>query len=275
MKAPACIMAAVFLAAAASASELLAWLHFGEDIPGDSSAAGREGWTDASGLGFVQENGGRRLRLHAPIDKASPLLMQACGSGREIREVRVDFHRSGGEFWQMRLSQVEVVAYEIILSPETAQPRMVVELEWESLVSSYVVRPAGEAPYAIPTLISGDADRDGLPDAYEEAAGLDPLVSNLGKDSDGDGLSDIDEYRLGTRPADPTSFFRVAARADGDVIELVWPSVAGKSYRIEFSPDLATPFQLLKEVTATGPETRHQLPRGGAAAFFRVNENPP
>lgn len=269
------IVATAILATTAASAELLAWLHFGETIPGDSSAPGREGWTDVTGVGFVQTDGSRKLRFRCQVDKATPLLMNACCSGSAIDEVKLDLVRSGGEFWQVRLRHVEVTAFEIGHSPDLPQPHTTVELSWKSLVSSYFVRPPGEPPYPISTLISVDTDGDGLPDAYEEQAGLDPSVSNLDTDSDNDDLPDIDEYRLGTHPNDPGSFFRVTATGEGDTLEIVWPSVAGKTYSIDFSPDLLTPFESLDEVTATGPETRRSITRVSSAAFFRVSENPP
>lgn len=47
-----------------------------------------------------------------------------------------------------------------------------------------------------------DSDGDGLPDGYEVfTLGTDPAVKNEdGKDSDGDGWSDVREYREGTDP---------------------------------------------------------------------------
>jgi len=45
-----------------------------------------------------------------------------------------------------------------------------------------------------------DDDNDGLPDDYELANGLDPLVVDAAFDHDGDGISTQDEYLLGTNP---------------------------------------------------------------------------
>ncbi len=45
-----------------------------------------------------------------------------------------------------------------------------------------------------------DADRDGMDDAWEMAQGLDPLVNDRAGDPDGDGLTNIREFMLGTDP---------------------------------------------------------------------------
>jgi len=51
-----------------------------------------------------------------------------------------------------------------------------------------------------------DDDNDGIPDEWEEGFGLDPLdPSDARDDSDGDGLSNLNEYTLGTDPTNPDS----------------------------------------------------------------------
>jgi sugar lactone lactonase YvrE len=47
-----------------------------------------------------------------------------------------------------------------------------------------------------------DYDRDGMPDYWEEAKGLDPFdPADAGKDPDGDGLTNFEEFGLGTDPS--------------------------------------------------------------------------
>jgi len=45
-----------------------------------------------------------------------------------------------------------------------------------------------------------DDDNDGMPDSWESLYGLDPLKDDAADDPDGDGVSNIDEYNLGSEP---------------------------------------------------------------------------
>jgi hypothetical protein len=57
------------------------------------------------------------------------------------------------------------------------------------------------AASAMPATCAGDADCDGMPDAWELAHGLDPLSARDALlDGDGDGLTNLAEYRRGTDP---------------------------------------------------------------------------
>ncbi len=53
--------------------------------------------------------------------------------------------------------------------------------------------------------VGADTDNDGLPDYWEVATGLATNPAHAQIDSDGDGLSNLAEYRLGTNPLNPDS----------------------------------------------------------------------
>ena len=64
--------------------------------------------------------------------------------------------------------------------------------------------PADNDGDTIPDNIDPDDDNDGMPDTYEQANGcLDQLTDDAGVDTDNDGLTNFEEFVLGTDPCDP------------------------------------------------------------------------
>jgi hypothetical protein len=86
--------------------------------------------------------------------------------------------------------------------------------------------------------LSADSDLDGLTDAEElNVYGTDPNRA----DTDGDGVDDFSEVTAGTSPTSAASLLRISnfeLRSDRSV-QLMWPSVAGKKYRVVRSGDVA------------------------------------
>jgi hypothetical protein len=87
-----------------------------------------------------------------------------------------------------------------------------------------------------------DSDRDGLPDDYELAHGLNPgRAEDAARDNDSDGLTNREEFIAGTDPNRRDSvlrFARPAITATG--FSLSFPGVAGRTYRVERTDNLGT-----------------------------------
>ena len=124
--------------------------------------------------------------------------------------------------------------------------------------------------------LQSDSDRDGIPNSWETANGLNPnSAADALLDSDGDGNSNRSEFLAGTDPQDPRSFFKVVAFIETgapDSYTLLWDSVPGRRYRITRSNDLIAWTKMEGgDIVATGTTTEVAIESSGEAKeLYRV-----
>ena len=116
------------------------------------------------------------------------------------------------------------------------------DIHGNTLVGTYV-QADGVAADNFTITKQGDADRDGdqIPDAYEDANGLNRSSSSDGgsADLDGDGVINLNEYILGTaaNAADPYPW-TMTRDPETAAVTLSFPTLVGRTYRVLCSADL-------------------------------------
>ena len=119
-----------------------------------------------------------------------------------------------------------------------------------------------------------DTDHDGLDDEWEVAY-FGNLSQDGSSDSDQDGLNAGDEFLAGTDPTNNNSVLSVLAIADllANSMTVMWSSVAGRTYDVQYIDELGDPWSTLYEgVIADGPSRSvvDHLPPHTTRRYYRV-----
>jgi hypothetical protein len=111
-------------------------------------------------------------------------------------------------------------------------------------------QPGVPSPTAtIITVPDGDGDR--MADSWETQYGLNPgSGADANLDSDGDGMSNRQEYEAGTDPSDRLSFLKVDLSSVSGAAVVSFGAVSNKTYSIQYTDALGTGWQKLADVIA-------------------------
>ncbi len=106
------------------------------------------------------------------------------------------------------------------------------------VLESGVISPVSEV--AVAKTWGTDKNRDGIPDDWQVLYfGSDkskwPAAS---LDSDGDGVSNLDEFLAGTSPTDPESVLKTSLKVTSQGVRLEWGTVPGFVYQVQSSEDM-------------------------------------
>lgn len=107
-----------------------------------------------------------------------------------------------------------------------------------------------------------DVDNDGMEDAWETARGFSPAsAADAAQDFDGDGASNVTEFRFGTDPKNAFSAPATTLVFLASQPSLQWNGVLHKRYQVQTTPN-----------PATLPWTALDAPQVGAGALLQVND---
>lgn len=131
----------------------------------------------------------------------------------------------------------------------------------------------GSPTSATVTITDGDTDNDGLSDDFEAASGLNPAVNDSHLDSDGDGVSNLNEYIIGSAPNSGANPFRPSAVRNGNDVGVSFPTLTGRTYKVEASETLLPPWATVQaNIPGTGATLTIPDTGGGLLTkkFYRV-----
>lgn len=118
-----------------------------------------------------------------------------------------------------------------------------------------------------------DSNADGLPDWWEERYFEGPTNANAALDSDGDGMSNGQEYLASTNPQDSASILRVlSAAVESGGFKVSFPTVQGVVYRVLRSDELSSWVAVGADIPGTGADAVVLDPAApnASARYYRI-----
>jgi hypothetical protein len=125
-----------------------------------------------------------------------------------------------------------------------------------------------------------DSDGDGIPDAwmlqyFGHPTGQAGDQSRAQDDADGDGLTNLQEFMMGTDPKNAASVLsiQISYVAVGNNVTLSWPAAPGRSYQVQYKDNLSDPvwLDLVGTISVNGSMAQLTAPATQSGRYYRVS----
>jgi glycosidase len=162
-----------------------------------------------------------------------------------------------------------ISGYQVVVSTAPDGAGTVVFSGTSSINSITVTGTYGQMLYATVTSINNA----GINSTSSASASCTLLLDPNG-DQNGSGLTNAQQDAAGFSPLDHTNYFHITSIVPGGGgTQITWDSVTGRTYQVQFSPDLVSGYTALSgTITATGTSSSYtDTSASGTRKFYRVS----
>lgn len=162
-------------------------------------------------------------------------------------------------------------SYQVVVSTAPNGGGLVLSNSSTSATSVTLTGSYGQTLYATVSTINGA----GISSSSSSSSPSGTILLDPNGHLNGSGLTNAQQDAAGFNPLDTVNYFHITSTvaASGSNVQLIWTSVPGKNYQVQYSPDLVSGYMALSgTITATGTSTSYtDTTASGTKRFYHVS----